>query len=129
MAMKGKGRKAEIDEVAKLVEDSLSPKVLKAIREEVRRSVPVEPKQSAPQDHEQGYEIYDHAEKQISRLRAHVDALEKRLDALEQYSRRNCLLLHGLQENHNENAILICRVIQWTEPTASTKKKKVGIAH
>ncbi|KAG8232931.1 hypothetical protein J437_LFUL011040 [Ladona fulva] len=96
-----KGKKAEVDEVAKLVEDSLSPKVLKAIPEEVRRSILVEPKKEHLKTRSRNIEVVG----PVDALEKRLDALEKRLDALEQYSHRNCLLLHGLQENHNENAV------------------------
>ena len=39
----------------------------------------------------------------MSFLSGKVDDLNARLDRQEQYSRRNCLLIHGIEENQNEN--------------------------
>ena len=49
-------------------------------------------------------------EREIKELKENISTLSKRLDDLdsvidrqEQYSRRNCLLLHGIEEESNEN--------------------------
>ncbi|KAG8234727.1 hypothetical protein J437_LFUL000961 [Ladona fulva] len=42
---------------------------------------------------------------QINCLTRRSDALEERMDSLEQYSRRNCLLVHGVEETPEENCL------------------------
>ena len=42
-------------------------------------------------------------EEKIDILTEKNKSLTSDVDELEQYSRRNCLLLHGVQENKNEN--------------------------
>ena len=37
-----------------------------------------------------------------------VDSLSSQVDKQEQYSRRNCLLLHGIPENKNEKTDDLC---------------------
>ena len=44
-----------------------------------------------------------------------VDKLSSLVDRQEQYSRRNCILIHGLKENQNED----------TDEVITNKKKKV----
>ena len=38
-----------------------------------------------------------------SSLKERIDSLEKKSDDSEQYSRRNCLLVHGVEEQEQEN--------------------------
>ena len=59
------------------------------------------------QEHEQDRR---EKEREIKELEENISTLSKRLDDLdsvidrqEQYSRRNCLLLHGIEEESNEN--------------------------
>ena len=63
-------------------------------------------------------------EREIKELKENISTLSKRLDDLdsvidrqEQYSRRNCLLLHGIEEESNENTdqcvTLKCYVNLW----------------
>ena len=40
-------------------------------------------------------------------LRGKVDDITVETDSQEQYSRRNCLLIHGLPESKNENTVLL----------------------
>ncbi|KAG8223428.1 hypothetical protein J437_LFUL014526 [Ladona fulva] len=42
---------------------------------------------------------------EIASLTTRSDTLEERMDSLEQYSRRNCLLVHGIQEESKEDCI------------------------
>ena len=42
-------------------------------------------------------------ENEVEELKDHVEKLEKTLDSQEQYSRRNCLLLHGTEETKHED--------------------------
>lgn len=45
----------------------------------------------------------NHLEKTVSEMSGKIEKLEKSIDAQEQYSRRNCLLIHGISESDNEN--------------------------
>ena len=48
---------------------------------------------------------------QIKRLEANLSTTEARLEDLEQYSRRNCLIIHGIEETTGESTDdLICSV-------------------
>ena len=49
------------------------------------------------------YEKIKELEETINILTEKNKSLTSDVDELEQYSRRNCLLLHGVQENENEN--------------------------
>lgn len=40
---------------------------------------------------------------QFRNLSKHVESLEDQIDKMEQYSRRNCLVLHGVEEKPNED--------------------------
>ena len=40
---------------------------------------------------------------EVSSLKERIDLLEKKSDDSEQYSRRNCLLVHGVEEQEQEN--------------------------
>ena len=57
-------------------------------------------------------EVYSEKEKEkiinglqneVSFLKERIDLLEKKSDDSEQYSRRNCLLVHGVEEQEQEN--------------------------
>ena len=56
-------------------------------------------------------EVSDLSEK-VTYLRGKVDSITAETDRQEQYSRRNCLLIHGIPENKNENTdVLTMEVI------------------
>ena len=54
-------------------------------------------------------------EEKVLGLTEKVDKLSSLVDRQEQYSRRNCILIHGLKENQNED----------TDEVIINKKKKV----
>ena len=39
----------------------------------------------------------------VSKINERTEELEKKIDRQEQYSRRNCILIHGIAENKEEN--------------------------
>ena len=47
-------------------------------------------------------EIINNLKEEVSTLKGRVETLEKESDDQEQYSRRNCILVHGLEENKEE---------------------------
>ena len=47
-------------------------------------------------------EIINNLKEEVSTLKGRVEILEKESDDQEQYSRRNCILVHGLEENKDE---------------------------
>ena len=57
-------------------------------------------------------DLQESKKREIKELKENISTLSKRLDNFDsvidwqkQYSRRNCLLLHGLEEESNENTI------------------------
>ena len=54
-------------------------------------------------EHKKKNEKIKELEETIDNLTEKNKSLTSDVDELEQYSRRNCLLLHGVQENENEN--------------------------
>ena len=48
--------------------------------------------------------IISELQKNVDDMSATIESLRGCLDRQEQYSRRNCLLIHGLPESKNENA-------------------------
>ena len=54
-------------------------------------------------EHKKKNEKMKELEETIDNLTEKNKSLTSDVDELEQYSRRNCLLLHGVQENENEN--------------------------
>ena len=49
------------------------------------------------------YELINSVQIEVSSLKVEVKNLEKKSDDQEQYSRRNCLLIHGLMETKTED--------------------------
>ena len=39
----------------------------------------------------------------VSKMNKRIEELENKIDRQEQYSRRNCILIHGITENKEEN--------------------------
>ena len=48
-------------------------------------------------------EIIEELKKENADLKEHPKDVEQNVDRQEQYSRRNCLLIHGIKEERNEN--------------------------
>ena len=48
-------------------------------------------------------EIIEELKKENANLKEHLKDVEQNVDRQEQYSRRNCLLIHGIKEERNEN--------------------------
>ena len=61
--------------------------------------------------------IISELQKNINDMSATIESLKRCLDRLEQYSRRNCLLIHGLPKSKNENT---------DELAIDTIKEKMG---
>ena len=41
--------------------------------------------------------------RKVSKMNERIEELENKIDLQEQYSRRNCILIHGIAENKEEN--------------------------
>ena len=54
-------------------------------------------------EHEEKTEITKKLNEKVSALTERSKVLEESIDQLVQYSRRNCLLIHGMEENSNED--------------------------
>ena len=54
-------------------------------------------------DHKEKEKIINNLKGEVSYLSEELGKLEESIDAQQQYSRRNCLLLHGTEENKGEN--------------------------
>ena len=56
---------------------------------------------------------------EVSYLSEKLGKMEKSIDAQQQYSRRNCLLLHGIKESKSEdtdNVVLeVLSSVKWTD--------------
>ena len=61
--------------------------------------------------------IISELQKNVNDMPATIESLKRCLDRLEQYSRRNCLLIHGLPKSKNENT---------DELAIDTIKEKMG---
>ena len=48
-------------------------------------------------------EIFEELEKENANLKEHLKDVEQNVDRQEQYSRRNCLIIHRIKEERNEN--------------------------
>ena len=53
-------------------------------------------------DRKEKEEIINNLKEEVSTLKGRVETLEKKSDGQEQYLRRNCILVHGLEENKDE---------------------------
>ena len=53
-------------------------------------------------DRKRKKEVINNLKEEVSTLEGRVETLEKESDDQEQYSRRNCILVHGLEENKDE---------------------------
>ena len=54
-------------------------------------------------DRKEKEKIINGLQNEVSFLKERIDLLEKKSDNSEQYSRRNCLLVHGVEEQEQEN--------------------------
>ena len=54
-------------------------------------------------DKKEKEEKINNLEKKVSEMSSKIENLEKSIDYQEQYSRRNCLLIHGIYESDGEN--------------------------
>ena len=54
-------------------------------------------------DRKEKEKIINGLQNEVSFLKERIDLLEKKSDDSEQYSRRNCLLVHGVEEQEQEN--------------------------
>ena len=50
-----------------------------------------------------GYPIFSELKNEVKSLNEKVETMDRSLDRHEQYSRRNCLLIHGVKENEKED--------------------------
>ena len=73
--------------------------------EEPKRSVEVMPDKfdEYEKDRKEKEKIINGLQNDVSFLKERIDLLEKKSDDSEQYSRRNCLLVHGVEEQEQEN--------------------------
>ena len=53
-------------------------------------------------DHKEKEEIINSLKQEVNGLKERVESLEKASDDHEQYSRRNCLLIHGIDEGKDK---------------------------
>ena len=60
------------------------------------------------QERKEREEIINNLTENVSRLTQKVDDLSEAVEKQEQYSRRNCLLLHGIPEKKQENTDELC---------------------
>ncbi len=79
--------------------NSLVEAVTKAVTEKISQSI----YDSMSHDIACTQEKVDQLEDSIKELKIANDQLKQELDDAEQYSRRNCLLLHGIKESKKEN--------------------------
>ena len=54
-------------------------------------------------DRKENEKIINRLQSEVSSLKERIDLLEKKSDDSEQYSCRNCLLVHGVEEQEQEN--------------------------
>ena len=54
-------------------------------------------------DRKEKEQIINGLQNEVSFLKERIDLLEKKSDDSEQYSRKNCLLVHGVEEQEQEN--------------------------
>ena len=54
-------------------------------------------------DKKKNEEKINNLEKKVSEMSSKIENLEKSIDDQEQFSRRNCLLIHGISESDGEN--------------------------
>ena len=54
-------------------------------------------------DRKEKEKIINGLQNEVSFLKERIDLLEKKSDDSEMYSRRNCLLVHGVEEQEQEN--------------------------
>ena len=50
----------------------------------------------------------------INGLNLRLNKADRALDRQEQYSRRNCLLIHGIGEENQENTVKVVLKTKWT---------------
>ena len=78
---------------------------LKAVKSELNKAVTLISKTSDEYAREkvERNKIMREMQKEIKEMSATIHSFKVSLDRQEQYSRRNCLLIHGLPENRNQN--------------------------
>ena len=78
---------------------------LKAVKSELNKAFTLISKTSDKYEREkvERNKIMKEMQKEIREMSATIQSFKVSLDRQEQYSRRNCLLIHGLSENRNQN--------------------------
>ena len=71
--------------------------------EELKSSVEVMSDKFDEYEKDRKEKIINELQNEVSFLKERIDLLEKKPDDSEQYSRRNCLLVHGVEEQEQEN--------------------------
>ena len=70
-------------------------------------------------DQKEKEETINNLKSEVSYLSEKLGKMEKSIDAQQQYSRRNCLLLHGIEESKSEdtdNVVLeVLSSVKWTD--------------
>jgi hypothetical protein len=83
--------------------EKVTDKIKSSMEEEISQQV----YQSVSMDLERQTKLITSLQEQQATLIKQLSAMEGKLDEHEQYSRRNCLLIHGLPETHKENTTTI----------------------
>ena len=78
---------------------------LKAVKSELNKAFTLISKTSDKYEREkvERNKIMKEMQKEIREMSATIQSFKVSLDRQEQYSRRNCLLIHGLPENRNQS--------------------------
>ena len=78
---------------------------LKAVKSKLNKAFTLISKTSDKYEREkvERNKIMKEMQKEIREMSATIQSFKVSLDRQEQYSRRNCLLIHGLPENRNQN--------------------------
>ena len=66
---------------------------------------------------------------EVTYLKGKVDDITAETDRQEQYSRRNCLLIHGTPENKNENADALAMGLIDTKMDIKITQNDIGRTH
>ena len=66
---------------------------------------------------------------EVTYLRGKVDNITAEKDRQEQYSRRNCLLIHGIPENKNENTDVLAMEVINTKVNIKITENDIDRTH
>ncbi|KAG8239745.1 hypothetical protein J437_LFUL017385 [Ladona fulva] len=82
-------------------------KQLSSFRGELKQAVEESPRNKAVLSIEQRFTAFEEKfTEELRHLAGVSESLDERMDALEQYSRRNCLLIHGIPETPKEKSLI-----------------------